>query len=127
MEGAYNQGRVRRLSAIALIGILLSLVMLPVLLAQAASPLPVCCRAHGLHHCAAPDAGTGSKLAAPHCAAFPTLQTSLAPLLRVLITASLLFFGAVCARPALQVSAVVPIALRFLRSPDTRGPPALFA
>ncbi|HLI86374.1 MAG TPA: hypothetical protein VKV17_20870 [Bryobacteraceae bacterium] len=121
----------RRLSALSVLAAVVYSFFLPVLVAQAESDLPACCRRNGAHRCEmAGGAGSGApeyRTISQRCPAFPG-----APAVPVTGAAapakdSIAIFAALVSHPACQPQTAARGRVSFSRSRQKRGPPSLLS
>jgi hypothetical protein len=119
-----------------LLPVLLSLPLIaPLILANADSNLPACCRRNGQHHCAMPSMGaeapssSGSSIhsGVSRCSYYPGAastqrESKIAPL-----KASLAIFASLISHPVVQTQTEAQYRVSFSRSRHKRGPPALLS
>jgi hypothetical protein len=121
----------RRLSAIALLVAVVYSFFLPVLLAEAESDLPACCRRNGAHRC---EMAGGADSSAPEyrtipqrCPAFPGWPAVPVTGAAALPKDSLAIFAALVSHPAFQPQTAARGRVSFSRSRQKRGPPSLLS
>ena len=126
--------RMRRILA-SLLPVLLSFPLIaPLILANADSNLPTCCRRNGQHHCAmpsmgvdAPSSGSSIHSGVSRCSFYPgaastQCESKVAPL-----KAAPAIFASLISHPVVQTQTEARYRVSFSRSRHKRGPPALLS
>jgi hypothetical protein len=123
----------RRVLALLMLAVFSFPLIAPVVLADAESKLPECCRRNGNHHCAmtmdeaASTPGAIFRSIQQRCPLYPgALSTPVGGYVAVM-KGSGAIFGAIVSHPAIQLQIEAGYRLSFSRSTHKRGPPVVLS